>query len=102
MKEIIEQLRSVVRFCGFELNAIQPKQNYISMDLTSKKRFRKKNYVLGVSTSLTGLLAAERELSRSTKSLVIIFDPVNNLLEPTLDSVKLFHEISDLQAFLNE
>ena len=102
MKEIIEQIRSVVRFSGFELNAIQPKQNYISMALTSKKRFRKKNYVLGVSTSLTGLLAAERELSRITKHLVIIFDPVNNLLEPTLQSVKLFHEINDLQAFLNE
>ena len=102
MKEIIEQLRSSVGFSGFELNDIKSRQKYISMDLISKKRFRKKNYVLGVSTTLTGLLAAERELSRNSKQQIIIFDPVNNLLEPTLKRVKLFHEITDLQLFLNE
>jgi hypothetical protein len=102
MREIIKQLRSTVRFCGFELEAITSHQNYIAIELSSKKRFRKKNYSLGVSKSLTGLLAAERELSRVSKRQLVIFDPVNNLLEPTLGNVRLFHDFDQLQEFLNE
>lgn len=102
MREIIKQLRSTVSFCGFELEAISSHQNYISLELSSKKRFRKKNYSLGVSKSLTGLLTAERELSRISKKKLIIFDPVNNLLEPTLGNVLLFHDFDQLQSFLNE
>ena len=101
MREIINQLRSTVRFCGFQLEAILSHQNYISIELSSKKRFRKKNYSLGVSKSLTGLLTAERELSRNSKRTLIIFDPVNNLLEPTLGNVLLFHDFDKLQEFLN-
>ena len=101
MREIIDQLRSTVRFCGFELETIQSHPNYVSLELQSKKRFRKKNYTLGVSKSLSGLLAAERELSRSSKNKVIIMDPINNLMEPTLTAVKLFHTFEDLQAFLS-
>lgn len=101
MREIVDQLRSTVRFCGFELEAIQSHPNYISLELRSKKRFRKKNYTLGVSKSLSGLLTAERELSRNSKGQVIIMDPINNLIEPTLSAVKLFHTFEDLQAFLN-
>ena len=102
MREIIKQLRSTVSFCGFELEDISSHQNYISLELSSRKRFRKKNYSLGVSKSLTGLLAAERELSRASKRQLILFDPVNNLLEPTLGNVRLFHDFDQLQAFLNE
>jgi len=102
MREIIKQLRSTVSFCGFELEAISTRQNYISLELSSKKRFRKKSYSLGVSKSLTGILNAERELSRISKRQLIIFDPVNNLLEPTLGNVRLFHDFDKLQEFLNE
>ncbi len=102
MREIVKQLRSTVSFCGFELEDISSHQNYISLELSSKKRFRKKNYTLGVSKSLNGLLTAERELSRVSKRQLIIFDPVNNLLEPTLGKVLLFHDFDQLQVFLNE
>jgi hypothetical protein len=103
MKDIIDQIRSTVTFCGFALEAITPHQSYVSIVLRSKKRFRKKNYVLGVSKSLTGLLAAERELSRTTKDQILLLDPVNNLLEPTLTGkIKLFHDLDQLQVFLNE
>ena len=101
MREIIDQLRSTVRFCGFELETIQSHPSYVSLELRSKKLFRKKNYTLGVSKSLSGLLTAERELSRNSKNKVIIMDPINNLMEPTLTAVKLFHTFEDLQTFLN-
>jgi hypothetical protein len=102
MREIIDQLRSTVRFCGFELETVQTHPNYVSLELRSKKRFRKKNYTLGVSKTLTGILTAERELSRSSKRQILIMDPVNNLMEPTLTAVKLFHTFEDLQTFLND
>ncbi len=102
MREIIEQLRSTVSFCGFELESIQSHPNYVSLELRSKKRFRKKNYTLGVSKSLSGILAAERELSRTSKRKILIMDPVNNLMEPTLTTIRLFHTFEDLQDFLNE
>jgi hypothetical protein len=55
---------------------------------------------MGVSRSLTGILAAERELSRSHKNNVIIFDPVNYLPKPTFENVELFHDLDSLQEFL--
>ena len=102
MRDIIKQLRSTVSFCGFELEAISSHQNYILLELSSKKRFRKKNYSLAVSKSLNGLLTAEREVTRISKRQLIIFDPVNNLLEPTLGNVLLFHDFDQLQVFLNK
>ncbi|MHA1993688.1 MAG: hypothetical protein ACW97Z_04045 [Candidatus Hodarchaeales archaeon] len=103
MKQIIDQIRSTVTFCGFELEAISSHQKYVSIELRSKKRFRKKNYTLGVSKTLAGLLAAERELSRVSKNQILLLDPINNLMEPTLSKkIKLFHDFDQLQVFLNE
>lgn len=55
---------------------------------------------MGVSKSLTGILAAERELSRKYKNNVIILDPVNYLPKPTFANIELFHDLDSLQGFL--
>ena len=102
MKDLIDQIRSVVGFCGFEVESIKAKKLYVTLTLHSKSRFRKKNYQMALSKSITGLLTAERELSRISKKKIIIFDPVNNLIEPTLDNVELFHDLDALQEFLNK
>ncbi len=54
---------------------------------------------MGVSKSLNGILAAERELSRNHKNNVIILDPVNYLPKPTFGNVELFHDLDSLQEF---
>ena len=102
MKELIKQLRNTVRFNGFAVEAIKAHQKYVTMELKSKSRFRKKNYHLAISKSLTGLLAAERELSRTFKKNIIILDPVNHIELPTFGSVKLLHDLDQLQGLLNE
>ncbi|MFX0172219.1 MAG: hypothetical protein ACFE9L_09880 [Candidatus Hodarchaeota archaeon] len=103
MKQLIDQIRSTVAFCGFEVESIASHKSYVSFDLKSKSRFRKKNYLMAVSKSLNGLLTAERELSRNSRNQkIIILDPVNNLLKPTLGNVELFHDLDQLQGFLSK
>ncbi|MFX0051385.1 MAG: hypothetical protein ACFFAJ_01885 [Candidatus Hodarchaeota archaeon] len=102
MKELIDQIRSTVAFCGFDVESISSHKSYVSFELKSKSRFRKKNYQMAVSKSLNGILTAERELSRSSRNQIIILDPVNNLLEPTLENVELFHDLDQLQGFLSK
>jgi len=102
VKELVDQIHSVVSFCGFEIESVTPHPTYITFDLKSKKRFRKRNYRMAVSKSLNGILAAERELSRSSKNKVIILDPVNYLPEPTFSNVLLFHDINELQEYLTK
>lgn len=102
LKEIIDQIRSVVGFSGFNVETISAKKLYVTMELRSRSRFRKKTYQMAISRSINGLLAAERELKRITKQTIIIFDPVNNLLKPTFDNVELFHDLDALQDFLNK
>lgn len=102
MKELVDQIRSVVSFSGFTVESVASHGVFISLDLTSKKRFRKKNYHLAVSRSLNGILTAERELSRKYKGNVLIFDPVNHLPSPTFRNIQLFHDLDALQNFLSE
>ena len=102
MKELIKQLHSAVAFSGFAVEEIKGHQKYVTMELKSKSRFRKKNLHLALSKSLTGLLAAERELSRAFKKNIIILDPVNHLELPTFGSVHLLHDLDQLQGLLNE
>ncbi|MFX0124606.1 MAG: hypothetical protein ACFFAE_13320 [Candidatus Hodarchaeota archaeon] len=102
MKDIVNQIRSVATFCGLEIESITPKKNFVLLDLKSRGRFRKKNFHMGVSKSLTGILAAERELSREFKSNIVILDPVNNLPQPTFNNITLFHDLDSLQDFFNE
>ncbi|MFX0207234.1 MAG: hypothetical protein ACFFDT_14695, partial [Candidatus Hodarchaeota archaeon] len=92
MKELVNQIRSVTAFCGFEIESIVSRKSFVVVDLKSKSRFRKKNYHLGVSKSLNGILAAERELTRKYKSNIVILDPVNHLPAPTFNNVTLFHD----------
>ncbi|MHA2226387.1 MAG: hypothetical protein ACXAC8_14350 [Candidatus Hodarchaeales archaeon] len=102
MKEVVNQIRSVVTFCGYEIESIVPHKLFVALDLKSKKRFRKRKYSMAISKSLNGLLTAERELSRQSKDSIIIFDPVNNLQEPTFDNVTLVHDFDSLQGLLHE
>jgi hypothetical protein len=102
MKELIDQIRSIVTFCGFEIESVTPHKTYMTLELKSRSLFRKKNYQMAVSKSLNGLLTAERELSRNSRNQIIILDPINNLLEPTLGNIKLFHDLDQLQDFLNK
>ncbi|MFX0186065.1 MAG: hypothetical protein ACFE95_23525 [Candidatus Hodarchaeota archaeon] len=102
MKELIGQIRSIVTFCGFEIESIRPHKSYMTLELKSRSRFRKRNYQMAISKSLNGLLTAERELSRNSKSKILILDPVNNLLEPTFGNIQLFHDLDQLQDFLNK
>jgi hypothetical protein len=102
VKELIKQLRSAVAFCGFAVEAIEAQKKYVKMELRSKSRFRKKNYHLALSNSITGLLTAERELSRAFKKNIIILDYVNHLELPTFGSVHLLHDLDQLQGLLNE
>ncbi|MFW9903479.1 MAG: hypothetical protein ACFFFH_04040 [Candidatus Thorarchaeota archaeon] len=101
MKEIINQIRAVVAFCGLEIESITPRNTFVILDLRSKTRFRKKNFHLGISKSLNGILAAERELSREYKKNIVILDPVNYLPQPTFTNVSLFHDLDSLQDFFN-
>jgi len=101
MKEVVDQIRSVAAFCGLEIESITPRKTFVLLDLKSKGRFRKKNFHLGVSKSLTGLLAAERELSREYKNNIVILDLVNHLPQPTFHNISLFHELDSLQDFFN-
>ena len=101
MKEVVEQIRSVAAFCGLEIESITPRKTFVLLDLKSKGRFRKKNFHLGVSKSLTGLLAAERELSREFKNNIAILDPTNHLPQPTFRNISLFHDLDSLQDFFN-
>ena len=57
---------------------------------------------MGVSRSLNGVLAAERELTREFKDNIVILDPVNYLPEPTFNNITLFHDLDSLQDFFNE
>ncbi len=102
MKEVVNQIRSAVSFCGFEIESISPKKLYVALDLKSRSKFRKKNFHMAVSKSLNGILTAERDLSRSYKKNVIIFDPVNCLPEPTFGNVEIIHDLDSLQKFLNK
>lgn len=102
MKEIVSQIRSVVAFCGLEIESIASRKTFVTLDLKSKSRFRKKNYYVGVSKSLNGILSAERELSRKYKKNVLIVDPVNYLPKPTFGNIELFHDLDSLQDFLKE
>ena len=102
MKEIVNQIRSAVSFCGFEVESISPKKLYVSLNLKSRSKFRKKNYHLAISKSLNGILTAERELTRSHKKNIIIFDPVNCLPEPTFGNVEIIHDTDTLQEYLNK
>ncbi|MHA2246485.1 MAG: hypothetical protein ACXADY_16205 [Candidatus Hodarchaeales archaeon] len=102
MKEIVSQIRSVVAFCGLEVESIASRKIYVTLDLKSKSRFRKKIYHMGVSKSLNGILAAERELSRKFKNNILILDLVNYLPKPTFANVELFHDLDTLQDFLKE
>lgn len=102
MKELVNQIRSVTTFCGFEIESIVSRKTFVVLDLKSKSRFRKKNYHLGVSKSLNGILAAERELTRKHKKNVVILDPVNYLPEPTFNNIILFHDLDSLQKMLTE
>ncbi|UCG01036.1 MAG: hypothetical protein JSW11_15640 [Candidatus Heimdallarchaeota archaeon] len=101
MKEIINQIRAVTAFCGLEIETITPRKTFVLLDLKSKGRFRKKNFHMGVSKSLNGILAAERELSRQFKENIVILDPVNFLPQPTFDNISLFHDLDSLQEFFN-
>ncbi len=100
VKEIVNQIRSVVAFCGLKIESIESHKSFVTLDLISSGRFRKKSYYMGVSKSLTGILAAERELSRNHKKNVLIIDPVNYLPKPTFKNVELFHDLDALQDFL--
>ncbi|UCE12489.1 MAG: hypothetical protein JSV04_09865 [Candidatus Heimdallarchaeota archaeon] len=102
VKELVDQIRSVVNFSGFTVESVASHGLFISLELISKKRFRKKNYHLAVSRSLNGILTAERELSRKYKGDILIYDPVNFLPEPTFSYVHLFHDLDALQNFLSE
>ncbi len=102
MRELVSQIRSIVAFCGYEVEAINTHPKYIEMNLKSKSRFRKRNYHMALSNSLTGILAAEREMSRNFKKNIIIYDPTNNLPEPTFNNVELFHDLDLLQEFLTK
>lgn len=102
MKELVNQIRSITTFCGFEIESIVSRKTFMVLDLKSKSRFRKKNYHLGVSKSLNGILAAEREMTRKYKKSIIIFDPINHLPSPTFNNVTLFHDLDSLQEVLNE
>ncbi|WP_455142067.1 hypothetical protein [Candidatus Hodarchaeum mangrovi] len=101
VKEVVDQIKSVVSFCGFEVESILSRQFYITFDLKSKSRFRKRTYILAVSNGLTGILTAERELSRNARGKALIYDPINHLPEPTFDNVILFHDLDTLQQFLS-
>lgn len=100
MKNLVSQVKRTVIFCGFEVESITPDKLFISLDIKSKSRFRKKSYCLALSKSLNGILTAERQLSRNAKRQILIFDPVNNLPEPTLEKIKLFHDLDHLQEYL--
>ncbi|MFX0015440.1 MAG: hypothetical protein ACFFB2_12595 [Promethearchaeota archaeon] len=102
MKELVNQIRSVAAFCGLDIESIASRKTYVVLELKSKGRFRKKNYHMGVSKSLNGILAAERELSRDYKDKIVILDPVNYLPTPTFKNVSLFHDLDSLQSFFNE
>jgi len=102
LKELIKQLRNVVSFSGFMVEALEAQKTYVMMELKSKSRFRKRNYHVALSSSLTGLLAAERELSRKFGKNIIILDPINHLELPTFQNVQLFHDLNQLQGFLND
>ncbi|MFX0088046.1 MAG: hypothetical protein ACFFAU_20500 [Candidatus Hodarchaeota archaeon] len=102
MKELLKQLRNVVAFSGFMVETVKPQSTYITLELKSKSRFRKKNYHVAISKSLTGLLAAERELSRQFKRDIIILDPVNHLELATFQNIALLHDLDQLQEFLNQ
>ena len=101
MKEVVDQIKSVVSFCGFDIESISSRQSYITIDLKSRSRFRKRTFILAVSNGLTGILTAERELSRNQRGKILIYDPVNHLPEPTFDNVILFHDLDTLQQFLS-
>ncbi|MFX1516431.1 MAG: hypothetical protein ACFFC6_08980 [Promethearchaeota archaeon] len=101
MKEVVEQIRSVAAFCGLEIESITPRKTFVLLDLKSKGRFRKKNFHLGISKSLNGILAAERELSRKYKNNIVILDPINQLPQPTFHNISLFHDFDSLQDFFN-
>jgi nucleoside-triphosphatase THEP1 len=100
LKELIKQLRNVVAFSGFMVETVKPHSTYVTMELKSKSLFRKKNYHVAISKSLTGLLAAERDLSRQFKRDIIILDPVNHLELATFQNVELVHDLDQLQEFL--
>ncbi|MFX1284892.1 MAG: hypothetical protein ACFFB5_14620 [Promethearchaeota archaeon] len=102
MKELINQIRSVTTFCGFDIESIVSHKTFMVVDLKSKSLFRKKSYHLGVSKSLNGILAAERELTRNYKNNIFILDPINHLPAPTFNNVTLFHDLDSLQKVLNE
>lgn len=102
MKDLIEQIRAAVGFSGFTVESIKAEKLYVTLKLNSKSRFRKKNYHMALSKSITGLLTAERELRRISKNKIIIYDPINNLIEPTLENVELFHDLDTLQEFLSK
>ncbi len=102
MKSLVSQIKKTITFCGFEVESITPYKQFVSLDIKSKSRFRKKSFCLALSKSLNGILTAERQLNRSTKRQILIFDPVNNLPEPTLGNVHLFHDVDHLQEFLTK
>jgi len=102
MKDLVSQIKKAIIFCGFEVESITPHKLFVTLDIKSKSRFRKKAYCLALSKTLNGLLTAERQLSRNTKRQIIIFDPVNNLPEPTLEKVQLLHDLDHLQEYLTK
>ncbi len=102
VKDIVNQIRSVATFCGLEIESITPRKTFVILDLKSKGRFRKKNFHMGVSKSLNGILAAERELTREFKNNVVILDPVNYLPQPTFTNITLIHDLDSLQDIFNE
>jgi hypothetical protein len=101
VKDVVNQIRSIAAFCGLEIESIKPRKTFVLLDLKSKGRFRKRNFHLGVSKSLNGILAAERELSREFKNNIVILDPINYLPQPTFTNVSLFHDLDSLQDFFN-
>ena len=106
IKSILKEIKQIIMFCGFEVLSIKqikkPRANFLIVETQSKGRFRKKNYFVGISDGLNGLLAAEREFARrgSKGGQFLIIDTNNSLPSTSFKAVKLIHTYEELQEEL--